>query len=69
MAPTDNPFKWMFLAQLQKGQEALISYKAGIDILAATLVGSIHLIFSTAANFLCRAVRRGRSRAKKQLQA
>eukprot|EP01036_Dinobryon_divergens_P029265 gene29265-38335_t len=40
MAPTDNPFKWMFLAQLQKGQEALISYKAGIDILAATLSSS-----------------------------
>lgn len=36
----------MFLAQLQNGQEALSSYRTGIDILSATLVGSlIHLSY------------------------
>ena len=36
----------MFLAQLQNGQEALSSYRTGIDILSATLVGSLmHLSY------------------------
>ena len=47
----------MFLAQLQNGQEALTSYRTGIDILAATLVGSLmHLKLSIAADVSsCRA--------------
>mmetsp|Transcript_28194 Transcript_28194/g.38778 ORF Transcript_28194/g.38778 Transcript_28194/m.38778 type:complete len:378 (-) Transcript_28194:42-1175(-) len=37
MAPTENPFKWLFLAQLQSGETALASYTTGIQILTANL--------------------------------
>jgi predicted Zn-dependent protease len=31
--PRENPFKWLFLAQLQQGLESVKSYKTGIEIL------------------------------------
>lgn len=34
MAPLDNPYKWMFLGQLQSCTEAVDSYRKGIEILS-----------------------------------
>lgn len=36
LAPTENPYKWCYLAQLQSGLEAVTSYLRGIEILTAT---------------------------------
>lgn len=36
-APNENPFKWMFLGQLQTGPESIESYKTGIEILSKVL--------------------------------
>lgn len=36
-APSVNPFKWMYLAQLQGGEEALASYRRGVHELGAVL--------------------------------
>jgi tetratricopeptide (TPR) repeat protein len=33
MAPTENPSKWFYLAQLQSGHDALSNYQRGIDLL------------------------------------
>lgn len=37
LAPLDNPFKWMFLGQLQSCTEAVDSYRRGIEILNNSL--------------------------------
>jgi predicted Zn-dependent protease len=33
LAPRVNPFKWCYLAQLQTGEEALTSYRTGIQLM------------------------------------
>ena len=32
-APTTNPVKWLYFAQLQEGQDALQSYNQGLQLL------------------------------------
>jgi hypothetical protein len=33
LAPKENPYKWMFLGQLQSGLDSIESYRTGINIL------------------------------------
>jgi hypothetical protein len=33
LAPQENPYKWMFLGQLQSGLDSIESYRTGINIL------------------------------------
>jgi predicted Zn-dependent protease len=37
LAPDVNPCKWLFLAQLRSGHEALQTYRRGVDCLARQL--------------------------------
>ncbi len=37
LAPSENPYKWMFLGQLQTGLDAIASYTAGINLLKSLL--------------------------------
>ena len=37
LAPESNPFKWLYLAQLQSGEEAISTYMRAIDILEEML--------------------------------
>jgi thioredoxin-like negative regulator of GroEL len=34
-APTENPYKWLFLGQLMEGEAAVRCYKQGIEVLTA----------------------------------
>lgn len=55
MAPSANPYKWCYLAQLQTGEDALLSYRTGINLLAGQLAeggtGNVRVSFGTV--FCC----------------
>ena len=36
-APTENPYKWCYFAQLQTGEDAVNSYRKGIEILSDSI--------------------------------
>lgn len=37
LEPTRNPYKWCYLAQLQNGEQAFISYKKAAEIMSSTI--------------------------------
>ena len=44
IAPNENPYKWMFLAQLQNGINALESYNKGITLLNLSMTNDLDVI-------------------------
>lgn len=47
MAPRENPYKWMFLGQLQNGLDSVESYRTGISILVELLDTADKVLFVT----------------------